>query len=802
MGSVTLPVRVVSVSQSQVWLVLVADLADSAARDFLMGLALAGGKVFLPLITAPATSSTHLLEIYTPDATEPLLLFADPLGAPTRVGFPLQLRMYDPKEPVPVAVPRANKRMSSRREQPQSPSPASELRARVPTSVTITERHERELSGELEEIAPEALVGRSIAGGKLRIESLLGAGGVGSVYRAAHRDLHMPVAVKVLHDHFQRDMEFCRRFHAEALAASRLDHPNLMRVLDFGQEPDGLLYLAMEYLDGKCLADILEVGRALPTAQVIDVMMQVCAGLAHAHARGIVHRDIKPDNVVLVANTDDDERPDQLVKVCDFGIAVQETDAASKAVVGTPDYMSPEQCRGEPLDGRSDVYSCGIMMYELATGQMPFDAPTAGELLTRHMSAKPIAPRLVAPNIDPRVEAVILKALAKDPADRQQSMRDLRREIGALLVRSTPTPGTHAAPVPSPSPPPLSVRDMVPPLSERSLGGPSSASDGSPDWLERGGSYQHDGGSGSSGELAVGHIHGRLLASELVARPGAWLSAFVEMQRPEQFEQLASRLEAALPYLLAERQVKALFAIRCTLDEIVAGDARKPSGRGGRVRGLQQAFAEPSFLAALAETVLSADRPPREITELILRIGGPATYALYSARLKHCELPGVRRRFVLLIREMGAEALPMIRAGLARLEAKRELPVAADLAADLLQASPRVRDEEAGEVAAQYVQGSPPALATMAAEALVGFWGPRATPLLLGLLSSSEDAVTLVAINSLRELRAVDEYAVTRIAAAFRSTPSADVRAAARAALLETTGNARAVAERALAQLR
>jgi serine/threonine-protein kinase len=786
-------VRVASISQSQVWPVLVADLADAAARDFLMGLALAGGKVFLPLIAAPATSSTHLLEIYTPDATEPLLLFAQPLGAPTRVGFPLQLRVYDPTEVVPVAT-LASKRMSSRREQPQSPSPSSELRARVPTSVTITERHERELTGELEEVEPEALVGRSIAGGKLRIESLLGAGGVGSVYRASHRDLHIPVAVKVLHEHFQRDVEFCRRFHAEALSASRLDHPNLMRVLDFGQEPDGLLYLAMEYLDGKALADILEVGRPLPIARVIDVMMQVCAGLAHAHARGIVHRDIKPDNVVLVANTDDDERPDELAKVCDFGIAVQETDAASKAVVGTPDYMSPEQCRGEPLDGRSDVYSCGVMMYELATGQMPFDAPTAAALLVQHMTAPPTPPRQLVADIDPRVEAILLKALAKDPAERQPSMRDLRREIGALLVRATPAPGR---PSPSPSPSPVSVRDMVPPLSERSLAGPSSASDGSPDWLERGGSYRHD----ASGEVAVANINGRLLAAELVARPGAWLSAFVDTQRSDQFELLASRLQAALPFLLAERQVKALFAVRCTLDEIAIGDARKQGTRLASVRALQHAFSEPTFLAALAETVLSGDRPPREITELILRVGGPATYALYSARLKLSDQAGVRRRFVLMIREMGAEALPMIRAGLARLETKRELPVAAALAADLLQASPRVRDEEAGEVAAQYVQGSPPALATMAAEALVGFWGPRATPLLLGLLNSQDDAVTLVAVNSLRELRAVDEYAVTKIAAAFRSTTSADVRAAARAALLETTGNARAVAERALAQL-
>ncbi|MDB4939035.1 MAG: serine/threonine protein kinase [Labilithrix sp.] len=760
-----------------------ADLADPAARDFLTGLALAGGKAYLPLIAAPVTQATHVLEVYTPDVADPLVLFAEPLGAPTRVGFPLQLRIYDPTEAVPLAHS-SEGRISSRQDPPDTPSPTSELRARVPTSVTLTERHTRDLSGELLEVEPEALVGRVIAGGKLRIEGLIGAGGVGSVYRASHRDLRIPIAVKVLHHHFQQDLEFCRRFHAEALAASRLDHPNLMRVLDFGQEPDGLLYLAMEHLDGTCLADMLHEGSPLPLPQIVDVMMQVCAGLAHAHSRGIVHRDIKPDNLVLVTNRDDDERPDQLVKVCDFGIAVLQSDGVeTKGVVGTPDYMSPEQCRGEALDGRSDVYSCGVMLYELATGQMPFTAPTAVALLNRHMNVEPLRPSLVMPDVDPRLEAVIMKALAKDPAERQQTMRDMRRELGALLtqVSSTPAPASVGR---------EPVVSSVPPSRERVRGS-------EPDWLERGGSYRHE----SLGDVSVANVNGRLLAGELVARPAAWLSAFAEAQRADQFESLAGRLEVALPVLLAERQVKALFAVRCTLDELAADDGRQPGWRTARARQLQHLFAEPGFLGALAEAVLSSDRPAREITELVLRVGGPAAYALYSARLKLSDQPAVRRRFVLLVRELGPDALPMIRAGLARLETRRDVLVAAALAADLLQASPRVRDDEAGEVTALYVQGSPPGLTSVAAEALVGFWGPRATPLLLGLLNSYDDGVSLAAINGLREVRAIDEYAVAKIAFAARSTTSADVRAAAHAALTETSGNARVVALRALDEL-
>ncbi len=764
------------------WPVLVADLADAAARDFLIGLALAHGKAYLPLMSAPATTSTHLLEVYTPDSTEPLVLFAEPLGVPTRVGFPLQLRIFDPNEPLRVARS-SEKRISSKIEQPPTPSPDSELRPRVPTSITLTERHTRDLSGELLEVEPEALVGRAISGGKLRIERLIGAGGVGSVYRASHRDLRIPVAVKVLHHHFQQDLEFCRRFHAEALAASRLDHPNLMRVLDFGQEPDGLLYLAMEHLDGTCFADILHQGVALPLPRIIDVMMQICAGLAHAHSRGIVHRDVKPDNIVLVANVDDDERPDELVKVCDFGIAVQQADdRATNAVVGTPDYMSPEQCRGAALDGRSDVYSCGVMLYELATGQLPFTAPTPVGILNRHMNVDAPPPSLVAPNVDRRLEAIIMKALAKEPSERQQSMRDLRRELGALLAHSAPRGDARSAPP--------SHRETAATLS-------SDRQTTEPDWLERGGSYRHD----SLEEVDVASVNGRVLAGELAARPAAWLSAFAEAQRADQFEALASRLEAALPVLLAERNVRSLFAVRCTLDELAADGPQQPGWRVARARHLQQMFAEPAFMTALAEAALSTDRPPREILELVLRIGGPAAYALYSSRLKLSDQQPVRRRFVLLVRELGLDALPMIRAGLARLETRREVLVAAALAADLLLASPRVRDDEAGEVTARYVQGSAPGLTSVAAEALVGFWGPRATPLLLGLLNSHDDGVSLAAINGLRELRAVDEYAVTKIAFAARSTSSADIRTAACAALSETSGSARVVALRALTQL-
>jgi hypothetical protein len=212
-------------------------------------------------------------------------------------------------------------------------------------------------------------------------------------------------------------------------------------------------------------------------------------------------------------------------------------------------------------------------------------------------------------------------------------------------------------------------------------------------------------------------------------------------------------------------------------------------------------FADPTFLAALAETALTSDRPAREIIELILRVAIPATYALYSARLKLSEQPGVRPRFVSLIRELGIGALPMIRAGLARLESKRDVPVAAALAADLFEASPRTRDDEAGELASRYVHGSPRGLAHVAVEALVAFWGPRATPLLLGLLHSNDSAVAVAAMRGLHENDAIDEYAVAKIAMAARDAKQPDVLDVARAVLADTTGDARQAAQRALSHL-
>jgi serine/threonine-protein kinase len=569
--------------------------------------------------------------------------------------------------------------------------------------------------------------------------------------------------VKVLHEHFQSDIDFCRRFHAEALAASRLDHKNLMRVLDFGQEPDGLLYLAMEHLDGKCLGETLEAGKPQPFARTLDIMVQVCAGLAHAHARGIVHRDIKPDNIVVIASRDDDDAPIELIKVCDFGIAVQQSDRPSSVIVGTPDYMSPEQCAGaEQLDGRSDVYTCGVVLYELATGQLPFTAPTPMGLLNRHMHRPPPSPRTVCFEVSPELEAVILKALAKHPADRQQSMRELRNELRSLDPTSTAaTPRAALVKLP------------------KSIDTAPNSVDTTPDWLEHRGGYVM-----AARDLPAASIPAEALASELAARAAPWLARLAAVNRVDVFAELVAQLGLAIPVLVERKNVRTLLAVRSTIDVLAFDDRMQPPWRVHAARSLQHAFEDPAFLAMLAERALSGDAAPREVMELLLRAGTASPYALYSMRLRLTSHAGVNKRFVEAVRRFGIDALPMIRAGLTKLENRCELAVAASLATDLFSASPRVRDDVAGGLGARYVQaGSTASLTRAAADALTAFWGERAAPILLGLLNAEDELVLVSALDGLRLLRAIDEHVAVKVTAIARTNTSPVVVAAARAAL-------------------
>lgn len=278
------------------------------------------------------------------------------------------------------------------------------------------------------------IVGRVIAG-RYRIESLVGAGGTGVVYKASHVDLPRTIAIKVLHPHFRTDPHLMASFRTEARAASLLDHPNVAVVHDFGEEPDGLVYIVMEYIGGESLQAVLDRELRLTPRRAIELMLQICAALSVAHDRGIVHRDVKPDNIMVVPARDDEGRTFEHVKVCDFGIASLESTPDAKDeewAAGTPEYMAPEQSAGR-ADQRTDVYACGIVLYEMITGRPPFLADSAIATLAKHATEIATRPSELVPGLPPALEAVIFRAIEKAPERRFATVRELRAILKRVL---------------------------------------------------------------------------------------------------------------------------------------------------------------------------------------------------------------------------------------------------------------------------------------------------------------------------------------------------------------------------------
>jgi hypothetical protein len=270
-----------------------------------------------------------------------------------------------------------------------------------------------------------------ILDGRYQLGSLLGAGGMARVYVATDRVLERQVAVKVLSPSDAQDPVFVERFRREARAAARLSHPNIVAVFDSGSDADQP-YLVMEYVPGQSLAQLLARQGRLAPRRAVELAIQVCAALAAAHAQGLVHRDIKPANVLV--------SPDGQVQVSDFGIvkaAAATTLTGTGTVLGTAAYLSPEQAQGGPVDARSDLYGLGCVLYELLCGSPPFGSgadrsPVA--VATRHVSEPPEPPSARNPQVDPALEAVVLTALAKDPAQRYQSAVELQHALERVLA--------------------------------------------------------------------------------------------------------------------------------------------------------------------------------------------------------------------------------------------------------------------------------------------------------------------------------------------------------------------------------
>ena len=318
--------------------------------------------------------------------------------------------------------------------------------------------------------AADPMIGQLI-GGRYRITGVLGEGGMGIVYVGEQQmgSTVRKVAIKTLHQHLSKDPSVLARFHRECGTVAQLEHPNTIKFYDFGSTADGTLYIAMEFVAGKPLADVLQQGPLSPE-RVIKIMRQVCGALDEAHMQGIIHRDLKPENIILTDRAGESD----FVKVLDFGIAArtESADAQKEAkltqqgmVLGTPPYMSPEQFTGKALDLRSDIYSLGVMSYEMLAGRLPFDADTPWQWATQHMTVQPIPFEVSAPakNIPDVMRKAILRALSKHKEDRQATAREFFAELsdgGRMTVEShsDSNPGAHTgtaamAQVPDFSPP-------------------------------------------------------------------------------------------------------------------------------------------------------------------------------------------------------------------------------------------------------------------------------------------------------------------------------------------------------------
>jgi serine/threonine-protein kinase len=288
----------------------------------------------------------------------------------------------------------------------------------------------------------DPILGRVIAG-KYRIDELVGAGSVGVVYKAFHIDLERDVAVKILHEEVRSHTMAVARFKAEARGAARLDHPNIARVLDAGEE-GGLSYIVMELVIGPTLETVISAHGKISTPRAIDIAFQVSGALARAHAEGIVHRDVKPENIMLTEGIDVDGAPAEIVKVCDFGVAKTLGEGAGLtvggALVGSPAYMSPEQARGGTPEPRSDIYALGVVLYEMTTGRLPFLGEQVSDLITMHIVQRPTRPSEIEPGYHQHLEALVMQMLEKRPADRPASARWLRGAFGSLrsTVRGAP----------------------------------------------------------------------------------------------------------------------------------------------------------------------------------------------------------------------------------------------------------------------------------------------------------------------------------------------------------------------------
>ncbi|MEZ4367866.1 MAG: serine/threonine-protein kinase [Kofleriaceae bacterium] len=325
---------------------------------------------------------------------------------------------------------------TARRARPAAPATSTPPAALVPSRT-------RPRSASIDERVGELV-------GSYRLLEVIGEGGMGYVYRAEHVRLGREVAIKFLRRDYAQRRDAIARFFQEARTVARIRHRNIVDIVDFVEQDDGVAYIVMELLTGVGLTEWARPG--VPLARALDVIAQICEGLGAAHAVGVVHRDLKPDNILVVADGDGGE----VVKLLDFGVAKMVSGSAEPvalqtaigAVIGTPGYMSPEQAGGAPVDGRADLYALGAILYELFCGEPMFRGQAFGDFVRKHLTEQPVPPRATVrgAGLDPRIEALILRCVEKDPDARFPSALAMRDAVRAIAAAPLPITETTAVP--------------------------------------------------------------------------------------------------------------------------------------------------------------------------------------------------------------------------------------------------------------------------------------------------------------------------------------------------------------------